>query len=164
VFLLLLKSHCPIISVTDISNKLDFSFRVRSPISIMDKTQSTALFRTTRDREPQSFLPLSTANLHILLALALGERHGYAIMQEVNETSEGTVKLGPGTLYRSIQALLEDDLIEESARRPSKDEDQRRRYYRLTALGRRVLAAESRRLSDLLALARSRNVLHSFPR
>ena len=103
-----------------------------------------------------------TANLHILLALASDERHGYAIMQEVNETSEGTVRLGPGTLYRSIQALVEDNLIEESTRRPEKDEDQRRRYYRLTSLGRRVLAAESRRLADLLALAKARKVLQSF--
>jgi DNA-binding PadR family transcriptional regulator len=129
----------------------------------MDRRQSTTLFRATR-REPQSFLPLSTANLHILLALALDERHGYAIMQEVNETSEGTVRLGPGTLYRSIQALVEDSLIEESNRRPGRDEDQRRRYYRLTSLGRRVLAAESRRLADVLALAKSRNVLQSFSR
>jgi DNA-binding PadR family transcriptional regulator len=130
----------------------------------MDRRQSTTLFRATRQREPQSFLPLSTANLHILLALASGERHGYAIMQEVNETSEGTVRLGPGTLYRSIQALVEDSLIEESNRRPGRDEDQRRRYYRLTSLGRRVLAAESRRLADVLALAKSRNVLQSFSR
>lgn len=85
-------------------------------------------------------------------------------MQEVNETSEGTVRLGPGTLYRSIQALVEDELIEESARRPGRDEDQRRRYYRLTSFGRRVLAAESRRLAGLLALAKSRNVLQGFSR
>jgi len=146
----------------DISIQLDFLSWLRFSISIMDRRQSTSLFRTTREREPQSFLPLSTANLHILLALASGERHGYAIMQEVNETSEGAIRLGPGTLYRSIQALVEDDLIEESTRRPGRDEDQRRRYYRLTLLGRRVLAAESRRLADLLALAKARNVLHSF--
>jgi DNA-binding PadR family transcriptional regulator len=130
----------------------------------MNRRQSTPLFRANREREPQSFLPLSTANLHILLALASGERHGYAIMQEVNDTSEGTVRLGPGTLYRSIQTLVEDGLIEESTRRPGRDEDQRRRYYRLTSLGRRVLAAESQRLADLLALAKARNVLHSFSR
>lgn len=146
----------------DISSKLDFSFRLRFSISIMDRRRSTSLFRSPADREPQSFLPLSTANLYILLALASDERHGYAIMQEVNETSEGAVRLGPGTLYRSIQALVEDNLIEESTRRPEKDEDQRRRYYRLTSLGRRVLAAESRRLADLLALAKSRKVLQSF--
>src|SRR5215471_12031138 len=109
----------------DISIQLDFLSWLRFSISIMDRRQSTSLFRTTREREPQSFLPLSTANLHILLALASGERHGYAIMQEVNETSEGAIRLGPGTLYRSIQALVEDDLIEESTRRPGRDEDQR---------------------------------------
>lgn len=130
----------------------------------MDRKQTISLLRTAREREPQSFLPLSTANLHILLALASGERHGYAIMQEVNDTSEGTVRLGPGTLYRSIQALVEDSLIEESNRRPGRDEDQRRRYYRLTSFGRRVLVAESRRLADLLALAKARNVLPSFSR
>src|SRR5690349_2052121 len=129
----------------------------------MDRRQSTPLFRANREREPQFFLPLSTANLHILLALASGERHGYAIMQEVNDASEGTVRLGPGTLYRSIQALVDDSLIEESTRRPGRDEDQRRRYYRLTSLGRRVLAAESRRLADLLAIARSRHVLDKLP-
>src|SRR5689334_12205258 len=103
-----------IISIMDISSQLDFSLLPRSPISVMDRKQSTSIFRTPPERDPQSFLPLSTANLHILLALASGEHHGYAIMQEVKETSEGAVRLGPGTLYRSIQALVEDNLIEES--------------------------------------------------
>lgn len=113
--------------------------------------------------EPQSFLPLSTATLHILLALAGGDRHGYAIMKEVDETTEGTIRLGPGTLYRSIESLREDGLIEESAHRPAKDEDQRRRYYRLTGVGRRVLAAESRRLAAIVALAHAKKVLQKAP-
>jgi DNA-binding PadR family transcriptional regulator len=121
------------------------------------------LFRTPQPKAPKSFLPLSTANLYILLALAAEERHGYAIMQEVNQSSEGVVKLGPGTLYRSIQDLLKDGLIQESSSRPVRHEDQRRRYYRLTALGRRVLAAESRRLANVLTLVKSRKVWQKLP-
>ena len=112
-------------------------------------------------RDPESFLPLTTAVLHILLALASEERHGYAIIQEVRETSGGMIKLGPGTLYRSLEQLLEDDLIEESTRRPSKDEDQRRRYYRLSSLGRQVLGLETRRLAAVVALAKIRKLLPS---
>jgi DNA-binding PadR family transcriptional regulator len=121
------------------------------------------LFRTPQPKALESFLPLSTANLYILLALAAEERHGYAIMQEVNQASEGAVKLGPGTLYRSIQDLLKDSLIQESSSRPVRHEDQRRRYYRLTALGRGVLAAESRRLANVLTLAKSRKVWQKLP-
>jgi DNA-binding PadR family transcriptional regulator len=113
--------------------------------------------------EPQSFLPLSNATLHILLALAGGDRHGYAIMKEVLEATGGTITLGPGTLYRSLESLLERGLIEESARRPAKDEDQRRRYYRLTGAGGRVLAAESQRLAAIVALARAKKVLQKAP-
>jgi len=112
---------------------------------------------------PEAFLPLTNANLHILLALADGERHGYAIMQDVRESAAGAIRLGPGTLYRSIQDLLEDELIEESSRRPTADEDQRRRYYRLTGLGRRVLAAEAQRLAALVALAKTKKVLQRMP-
>ncbi len=121
------------------------------------------LFQTPRSESPESFLPLSTASQYILLALASEERHGYAIMQEVDKASVGTVRLGPGTLYRSIRELLEAGLIEESVKRPVRNEDQRRRYYRLTSLGRRVLAAESRRLAAVVALARSRKVWENAP-
>ena len=107
---------------------------------------------------PADFLPLSTANFHILLALADGERHGYAIMQEVAEATARAVRLGPGTLYRCLQALLEESFIEESARQ---SDDPRRRYYRLTSLGRRVLSAEVRRLEDVVALARRRKLGYS---
>ena len=112
---------------------------------------------------PEAFLPLTNASLHILLALGDGERHGYAIMQDVRESSAGAIRLGPGTLYRSIQDLLEDALIEESSRRPTADEDQRRRYYRLTGLGRRVLAAEAQRLASVVALAKTKKVLQRMP-
>jgi DNA-binding PadR family transcriptional regulator len=92
--------------------------------------------------------------LHILLALRDGERHGYAIMREVEQLSDGTVKMGPGTLYGSIKRMLADGLIEESDARPDPDlDDQRRRYYRLTGLGARVCDAEVARLRALVERA-----------
>ena len=101
-------------------------------------------------------LPLTPAVLHILLALAGGERHGYALMQEVPTLSEGRVKLGPGTLYRSLQELLELGWIEESAADPV---DPRRRTYRLSRRGRAVLLSEMGRLAALVETARARQVL-----
>src|SRR2546423_303299 len=98
------------------------------------------------DKAPEQFLPLSAPVLHILLALAEGEAHGYAIMQDVAQRSEGVVRLGPGTLYGAIGRMLEDGLIEESQDRPDPAlDDSRRRYYRLTHYGSEVLAAETRR-------------------
>ena len=94
------------------------------------------------------FLPLSPATLHILLSLAGEELHGYGIMQEVQRQSEGKYKLGPGTLYDNLQKLIERRLVEELGRRPE-DEDPRRRYYRLSPLGRGVLSAEIARLDDV---------------
>lgn len=112
------------------------------------------------DRAPEAFLPLTPAVFHILIALADGEAHGYAIMREVAERSEGTVRLGPGTLYGAIGRLLDDGLIEESDKRPDPEmDDERRRYYRLTNLGGRVLAAETSRLEDLVRAARSTRVV-----
>ncbi len=90
------------------------------------------------------FLPLSPAILHILIALAGDDRHGYGIMQEVKRQSDGQYKLGPGTLYDNLQKLLDDNLVEEAPRRAK--EDPRRRYYRLTPFGREVVAAEISRL------------------
>ncbi len=101
-----------------------------------------------------SFLPLSPAVLHILLSLAGEERHGYAIMQEVARQSDGQYKLGPGTLYDNLQKLLNQGLVEESSRRPA-DDDPRRRYYRLTSFGRRVLTAEIARLESVIREARA---------
>ncbi len=109
-----------------------------------------------------AFLPLSNADFHILLAIADGERHGYAIMQDVQQTTEGAIRLGPGTLYRCIRDLLRKALVEESARHPAAHEDQRRRYYRLSPLGRRVLRAEVRRLSEVVARARTKRVLRGL--
>jgi DNA-binding PadR family transcriptional regulator len=112
------------------------------------------------DANPSSFLPLTQPIFHILLALANGEKHGYAIMQEVELISNQQFKMGPATLYSSIKRMLEIGLIEESDDRPDPGlDDQRRRYYRLSGLGGRVLAAESRRLADLVARARARQVM-----
>ena len=95
-----------------------------------------------------------------MLALAEGERHGYAIAQEVERITEGQVRMGPGTLYGSIQRMQEAGFIEGVPRRPrAPDDDERRRYYRLSALGRRVLRAEAERLARVVVLARARNVL-----
>jgi len=101
-----------------------------------------------------SFMPLSPAILHILLSLAGEERHGYAIMQEVARQSDGQYKLGPGTLYDNLQKLLNHGMVEESSRR-SADDDPRRRYYRLTPFGRRVLTAEIARLESVIREARA---------
>lgn len=106
--------------------------------------------------EPQSHLPLPTATLHILVALTSGEKHGYAIMGDVEALSDGAVRMGPGTLYGSIKRLLADGLIEESEERPDPAlDDQRRRYYRLTGLGEQVCAAELQRLEALIRRAGS---------
>lgn len=102
-------------------------------------------------RSPGDLLPLPSATLHILLALADGEKHGYAIMKDVEALSDGLVRLGPGTLYGAIKRMLADGLIDESDARPAPDDDdERRRYYRLTDFGARVTAAEVQRLKDLV--------------
>jgi len=96
-------------------------------------------------------LPLKPRWFHVLLSLADQEQHGYGIMQEVLDRTGGKVRLWPATLYGTLKRLMDEDLIEESAARPAPEEDDaRRRYYRLTRLGRRVLAAESERLEDLV--------------
>jgi len=101
----------------------------------------------------REFLPLSPATLHILLALAQEDRHGYGIMQEVARQSGNRYRLGPGTLYDNLEKLLGQGIVQESARRSSA-EDPRRRYYRLTAFGRRLLATEITRLEGLVREAR----------
>ena len=111
---------------------------------------------------PEEFLPLTPAVFHILLALVASERHGYAIMSDVAENTDGQIKLGPGTLYGTIKRLLESELIEESAERPDPSlDDERRRYYRLTELGRRVIQAEVQRYSRMVKVARSSGLLAS---
>ena len=107
------------------------------------------------DPNPEDLLPLTPAVFHVLLALVEGERHGYAIMQEVAESTRRRIKMGPGTLYGTIKRLLEAGLIEESDRRPDpRLDDERRRYYRLTGFGQRVVKAEALRYQDLAAIAR----------
>jgi DNA-binding PadR family transcriptional regulator len=104
------------------------------------------------------FLPLPVSVLHILLALGDSEMHGYAIMHRVEELTDGTVTMGPGTLYGAVKRMLADDLIAETAERPDPElDDQRRRYYRVTALGARVRTAEVARLETLLKNARLRS-------
>jgi DNA-binding PadR family transcriptional regulator len=101
------------------------------------------------------FLPLPVATFHILMALADDDRHGYAIIQEVADRTNGAVKLGAGTLYRSIQRMLEDGMIVEIDERPDPEhDDERRRYYRILPFGRAVARAEAQRLADLIKLAR----------
>ena len=100
------------------------------------------------------FLPLTPVVLEIALALGSGERHGYEIMQEVERRTDGRIVLHPGTLYRALNRLLEQKLIEELDARPSSDDDERRRYYRLTTLGAAVARAEVERLAEQVAAAR----------
>ena len=107
-------------------------------------------------REPpvQSLLPLPLAAFHILLSLSGGKRHGYAIIQDVSARTDGELCLSAGTLYRSIQRMLEQGLIVEARGRRSADDDPRRRYYHVTALGTKVAYAEAARLQRLVQLAR----------
>lgn len=110
--------------------------------------------------EIDELLPLTPTVFHILLALADQERHGYGIMQEVTAMTQNQIRMGPGTLYGSIKRMLKANLIEESDERPDPElDDERRRYYRLTALGRRVLAAEAQRLAALIYVARTKRIL-----
>ncbi len=108
-----------------------------------------------------AFLPLSPATLHILLSLAGEDLHGYAIMQAVQRESEGKYKLGPGTLYDNLQKMIERRLVEELGQKAG-DDDPRRRYYRLSSLGRTVLAAEIDRLDNVVREGKLR--LHTRPR
>jgi DNA-binding PadR family transcriptional regulator len=110
---------------------------------------------TVNRDDVEAMLPLPAAAFHILLALRAGDCHGYGIIQDVEARTSGALRLSPGTLYRTIQRLLEQGLIEEP-RRPSRLKgDPRRRYYRLTPFGTAVALAETRRLAELVRLARS---------
>jgi DNA-binding PadR family transcriptional regulator len=106
------------------------------------------------EHDPRQHLPLSSTSLHILLALAGEDLHGYGIMQEVARQSEGRYKIGPGTLYDNLKKMMSQGLVVETAG-PAKPADPRRRYYRLKALGRSVLAEELNRLESLLREART---------
>ena len=108
----------------------------------------------------QKRLPLSPAAFSILLALKDGDKHGYTIMRAVSEQSDGAVKLLPGTLYNLLKRMLEDGWIEELDERPDPAlDDERRRYYRLTALGEKVASLEAERLSNLVRTAQKQGVL-----
>jgi DNA-binding PadR family transcriptional regulator len=110
--------------------------------------------------DPESFLPLPRDTFHILVSLADKERHGYSVMLDIAERTNGALRLSPSSLYAAIKRLLEQELIEELAERPdARHDDERRRYYRLTRLGRRVAMAEARRLEQLLADARATGLL-----
>src|SRR5216117_524015 len=110
-----------------------------------------------RDSGPDSLLPLPPATFHILLALAEDDRHGYGIIQDVAARTDGELRLSAGTLYRSIQRMLEQGLIVEARERPAPElDDERRRYYRITPLGNAVAKAEARRLTQLVRMARAR--------
>ncbi len=105
--------------------------------------------------DPRSFLPLAPAQFHVLVALSDGDMHGYAIMQAVESSSNDLVRMGPATLYGTLKRLCEAGLTEELPHRPEPGDDQRRRYYRLTGLGREVCLAESDRLADLVQRSRA---------
>jgi len=111
-------------------------------------------------REPSELLPLPVAQLHILLALADGEKHGYAIMSEVEAMTDKAVTMGPGTLYGTVKRMLNAGLVEETEERPDPDlDDERRRYYRLSGFGARVLDAEVARMEQLARTAESKRTV-----
>lgn len=113
-----------------------------------------------RERHPDTLLPLTPAVFYILLALSDQERHGYGIMQEIESRTAGKIHMGPGTLYGSIKRMLADGLIEAAGERPEAGLDnERRRYYRLTGFGQRVVRAEAARLAQLVSVAQSKKLL-----
>ena len=114
----------------------------------------------TNKGNPEDLLPLTPAMFHILLALADRQRHGYEIMREVDERSEGQVRIGPGTLYGSIKRMLQAGWIEELEERPDPElDDERRRYYQLSDFGYRLAVAEAERLDRLVKTARIKKLL-----
>lgn len=116
--------------------------------------------RKTEKRDPETHLPLAPAVFHVLLALADGDKHGYAIMKEIARRTDGAVKLSPGTLYGMIARLSAEGMITEARQRPTPAlDDERRRYYQLTPFGREVAVAEARRLQTVLSFARSKRLL-----
>ena len=113
-----------------------------------------------RQAEIDTYLPLTPALFQVLLALADGDKHGYAILKEVDERTHGRVRLSTGTLYGIIKRLLQDGLVQEQSRRPPRaEDDERRRYYRLTLRGRKVASAEALRMEEVLATARAKKLI-----
>jgi DNA-binding PadR family transcriptional regulator len=113
-----------------------------------------------KNSEAEAYLPLTPPVFQVLIALADGEKHGYAILKEIEDRTGGKVQLSTGTLYAIFKRLLNDGLIEELDERPDED-DERRRYYRLTVLGRQVAAAESERMELLLEAARAKRLVRA---
>jgi DNA-binding PadR family transcriptional regulator len=107
-----------------------------------------------------ALLPLPTATFHILLAIAKEDRHGYAVIQDVEQRTGGEIRLSAGTLYRSIQRMLEQGLLRETRDRPAPEfDDERRRYYRITPFGQAVARAEAHRMSELVRMARAQGLV-----
>lgn len=126
----------------------------------MAQSDTTDVTNVTDATLPDDILPLTPATFHILLALVGQERHGYSIMREVEAYTQGNIRLGATTLYRSIKQMLAAHLVEETDARPDPElDDERRRYYRITAFGQRVLQAEAGRLAALVALAREKGII-----
>jgi DNA-binding PadR family transcriptional regulator len=118
----------------------------------------------SRSNPPEFLLPLKPVELLVLTMLSAGDRHGYGIRQDILDHTRGAIALEAGNLYRTIRRLEHDGLLDESGRRPAvESDDERRRYYRLTALGRRVLAAELERLRELVRLGEERRVIATLP-
>jgi len=116
-----------------------------------------------KEKDPGDFLPLHNNWFHILLSLVGNERHGYGIMQEVLERTSGAVRIWPATLYGTLQRLIAEGLIEESEERPAAElDDARRRYYRLTRRGRKVLELECERLQEMLRMARRKRKQEAY--
>ena len=114
----------------------------------------------TKNRlEPEAMLPLTPLSFHILLALADDDRHGYGIIKEVRDRTNGEVNPGAGTLYAAVQRMLDDGLIVETSERPATGDDERRRYYRLSALGRQVARAEALRLARVIRIASDKKLI-----
>ncbi len=114
----------------------------------------------SRDRAPDSFLPLRPVEFEILLVLADGDHHGYAIIQQTEARTEGKLRLETGTLYRALRRLSAHGLVQRSSKRPASDlDDERRRYFSITPLGRKVAAAEARRMVSLVDAARARSLI-----
>lgn len=115
-------------------------------------------------KTPDEMLPLPAAQMHILMALADGEKHGYAVMREIESMTEGEVTMGPGTLYGTVKKMLNAGLIEETDERPDPEmDDERRRYYRTSGLGARVLDAETARLERLVKTAHAKQARQLKP-
>ncbi len=117
-------------------------------------------YNTSMKPRPDDFLPLRAVEYHVLLALADTERHGYAIMQETAERTDGAQRLDPATLYRALRRMVKEGLVADSARRRDPEaDDERRRYYRVTPLGRQVALRETERLEKLVRAARQTRLL-----